>query len=293
MIPFAQITEGLARVSRVFSVVMWHDYVDESYNNITLCVGGWIARLDEWKPLEASWKRRLQYEQRLSFERGDAPISRYHATDCANLKNEFDAKHGWDIPRQISLSKRLCEIIGANPVWGVVFGGSLRGIAKHFPNQSREEVKEGLYRLAFSMHLVQVGQVMHDFFRKDRVTVYYERSRQLGPIANAAFNDFMEDKTCKSLSKYFVSATPVGWEDCIPLQPADFLAYEGMKRVNGSLNGNDAIRNSLQGLIGRDVPFQIAHFTDDNFQDMMRMIENQQQGRKVRSGVRSKPRIVS
>ena len=36
------------------------------------------------------------------------PISRYHATDCANLKKEFDKKNGWDIKKQINLTKRLC-----------------------------------------------------------------------------------------------------------------------------------------------------------------------------------------
>ena len=57
----------------------------------------------------------------------------------------------------------------------------------------------------------------------------------------------------------------MGWEDCIPLQAADFIAYEGMKWADKSLAGSDVVRKSLRAM---KVPLTIAHFTDDNFQEL-------------------------
>ncbi len=89
------------------------DYVDESYNNRTFCIGGWMASDHRWSKIETSWRERIDYENRISAKKGFPPISRYHATDCANLKNDFAEDRGWDIPaRQIRLSRRICEIMG-------------------------------------------------------------------------------------------------------------------------------------------------------------------------------------
>jgi hypothetical protein len=100
-------------------------YLDESYNKRTFCVGGWILNEKQWPALETPWRQRIELERRNSIKKGFPPISRYHATDCANLKNEFDESKGWDVDRQVRLSKKLLEIISKRPLHGVVIGGQL------------------------------------------------------------------------------------------------------------------------------------------------------------------------
>jgi len=41
---------------------------------------------------------------------------------------------------------------------------------------------------------------MDQKFPRDRVTVYYDRSRQFGSIAREAFDSFMKDESAKSVS---------------------------------------------------------------------------------------------
>ena len=248
----------------------WRDYIDESYNSRTFCVGGWLASNDGWSNIESAWLERIKYENRISAKKGMSPISRYHAADCANLKKEFSTQRGWNIPRQIRLTKRLCQILGDNVLWGVVFGGAMADIKKHFADGD----KVGLYRASFAMHLIQIGRIMEEHFPNDRVTVYYERSEEFGSVAADSFDRFMRDSApgTQKLSKHFITAAPMGWEDCIPLQAADFIAYEGMKWADKSLAGSDVVRKSLRAM---KVPLTIAHFTDDNFQELSRLCDPQ------------------
>jgi hypothetical protein len=55
---------------------------------------------------------------------------------------------------------------------------------------------------------------------------------------------------------------PLRWQDCLLLQPADLLAFEGMKRIDGHLRGNSAIRKSFAALLGKKVDIGVAVFTD-------------------------------
>lgn len=261
MTSLAQLVGRLARPSRMFCVMTLSDYIDESYNSRTFCVGGLLAPVSMWSSIEASWKQRLEYENRLSAKKGFPPISRYHATDCANLKREFSDKNGWNIGRQIRLSKRLCQILAENGPYAIVYGASLTAIQKYLP-PNENPAEEFLYHISTIMHLMLVGQIMKEQFPRDRVTVYYDRSKQFGRIAREVFDSFMKDPTVKDIFGCFATMAPMGWEDCIALQPADFIAYEGMKRVDGSLGGNDNIRKSLRALLGDKMPLRIEHFTE-------------------------------
>jgi hypothetical protein len=268
-------------------LMTWSDYIDESYNLQTFCVGGLLAPPKMWDRIEASWSQRIAYENRRSAKKGFPPISRYHATDCANLKKEFSENRGWDVRRQILFTKRLCEIIGSNGPCAIVHGGPIAEVQEHVcPG---EDAKGFLYYVSTYLHLMQVGNVMAERFPKERVSVFYDRSRQFGAIAMEAFNSFMNDPTAKSVSKYFVTMAPMGWEDCVALQPADLIAYEGMKRVNGSLQGKDEIRKSLRALVGNDqMPVWIEHFTSEAVIDLSTILKNKRDGKPLHEGVKTK-----
>jgi hypothetical protein len=54
----------------------------------------------------------------------------------------------------------------------------------------------------------------------------------------AGFKNYLEKRPeSKSI---FASIAPMGWEDCIPLQPADFVAYEAMKETHRHRPGQKA-----------------------------------------------------
>ena len=62
---------------------------------------------------------------------------------------------------------------------------------------------------------------------------------------------------------------PRGWEDTMPLQPADFIAYEGMKWIDGSTQGRGRVRRSLRALAKTNIPWELGYFTDAVFRELL------------------------
>jgi hypothetical protein len=247
---------------------MLEAHLDESYNNRTFCVGGWLAPVSTLRSIEKSWKMRIDFERRMSIKKRFPPISRYHASDCANLKGEFDRSKGWDTDRQIRFSKKLLEIIGKNKPIGIVMGGSVDDYLHHFTGDAANKCRNGLYFFSICVVMDQIAQAMKMYYPDEKVAIYYDRGKFSG-MADRAFRSMVDDPRNSDISKYFVTMAPMGWEDCTLLQPADLLAYEGLKRIDGSLNDNDAIRKSLQALIGSEVDLCIGHFTRKSFEKLI------------------------
>jgi hypothetical protein len=256
--------------SRVLFLMDWHDYIDESYNSSTFCVGGFMATKTTWTSIERAWSERIGYENRRSAKKGHPPISRYHATDCANLKREFGEDRGWNIPRQIALSKRLCEIISKNGPTGIVIGGRVADV-RNYLRVPKENARKALYELTFTMHLLTVAEVMRSHYPNDRVTVYWDRSKDFSPIARECFDRLMSDSGVSHLSRFFVTGSPLGWEDCVALQPADLMAFEGFKRISSGTTGRNDLRRSLRAMLGKQTEIVIGAYSEENFAELSRL----------------------
>lgn len=51
----------------------------------------------------------------------------------------------------------------------------------------------------------------------------------------------------------------------MPLQAADLIAYEGLKRLDGNLRGDDRERRSLQKLLRQGIGLLMGRFSEDTF----------------------------
>jgi hypothetical protein len=102
-----------------------------------------------------------------------------------------------------------------------------------------------------------------------------------------AFAAFQKEKSNTREYDALSSMEARGWEECIALQAADFIAYQGMQRVDGSLKGKREIKKSLQALIGKRAPINIGYYTKQNFLDLRQMKLNQEAGRPLGEGVHS------
>jgi hypothetical protein len=261
----------------------WRAYLDESYDSKTFCVGGFLARVAEWEKIERAWAKVIAGEGIRSQRKGFAPISAYHATDCANLKNEFSVANGWDINRQIRITKRLISVIGSHRLAGFVIGGSIADVQNHL-EPGKDVPKDFLYSICFKTCLIQIAGWLSATAIDPQVSVFYERS-DFDKLAREAFEMMRTDTN--RVYQSIISAEPKGWEDCIPLQSADLMAYEGFKAVGSSLKGKSNVRKSLEAIVGSQNEIVIAHFQEQNFADIMRMIENGKEGRPLAEGIAS------
>lgn len=241
------------KFSRIYCVLK--AYFDESYDPSTMCVGGWLCLEDAWKPIETNWLARIEHERRISIKRNCKPISRYHATDCGNLKKEFSGKHGWTIDRQIRLTKKLIAIIGEakpQPV-GIVIGMSLKELAVVRPDFTDKELKWWAYRFCMAECLDQIGQAVYEWFTHDTVSVIHEASMDLNSAALKAYDDMKSSR--RSYVHQFAAFTPGDWQHFPALQSADLIAYEGFKFTAARKRGESGnhLRKSLENVIGHGV----------------------------------------
>jgi len=265
---------------------VWRAYIDESYNAHVFCVGGFLAPEERWVAIEDQWGSRIHYENEKSALGGFPPITRYHATDCAGLKSEFSTTNGWDIARQIKLTKRLCEILDdARPI-GLVVGGRIADMKKYLGNLP-DCPKESLYDLCFRMSLLFIVATMRDNFKDAVAEVTIDQSKKFGQVARNGFAVMKADEDVPYLKDCFTELHVRDSKTCLRLQAADFMAYEAMRQLEVLRQGKDTVRKSMGAIIGTDIPLQIAQFNDQNFADFTRMVENKKAGRPTGEGIAS------
>ena len=73
-----------------------------------------------------------------------------------------------------------------------------------------------------------------------RVALIHDRCAYNG-VLQEAFDSYKNDKT-STYKGLFSTLAPMGWEDCVPLQPADLIAYENYKEVLRHVSENEKDR---------------------------------------------------
>jgi hypothetical protein len=170
---------------------------------------------------------------------------------------------------------------------GMAVGGRIADVRQHFDLHANTE-NESLYDLCYRMILVIVDGVVRENFPDAIVNVTYDQSKTFGSIAKKGFESLRNEQRQRRIDGPFKTLIHADSRDCTPLQCADFLAYEALKRLDGVRRGNETIRKSLQAIMGNRVTLRIEQFTSQNFVGMHRMIENKESGKPVGEGVSSK-----
>ena len=185
------------------------------------------------------------------------------------------------------MTKRLCEIIGESGLIGIAVGGRLADVRAHFDPTVNTEF-ETLYDLCFRMILGIADSVVRESFPTATVDVTFDQSKAFSGLAREGFETLLKEHRQGGFRGPFKAPVGADSRACIPLQCADFLAYEALKRLDGVRRGNETIRKSLQAVMGDRITLRIEQFTGQNFIDMHRMVENKINGRAVGEGVSSK-----
>jgi hypothetical protein len=253
------------KISQVYCVLK--AYIDESYDNFTMCVGGWLCDERAWNRIENKWTARIEHERRMSIRRGEEPILRYHATDCANLKRQYAT---WTIDRQIRFTKRLIGILGSEsrprPV-GIAAGLSMRELRAVRPDLSAIEIKRKAYFLCMCECLLHIGAIMDGLFPTERVMIIHDRSLDFDHQALSAFNDMLASRKFRR-AHYFVSIAAGSSKDFLALQPADLIAYEGFKLTAARKRGSEELRKSLQKVLGHGIIISAGFFEDHGLKEL-------------------------
>jgi hypothetical protein len=213
---------------KLFAVLVGH--IDDSGSAKThlLTLSCVVGHGGMWWWIEQAWLQVLQKKNAELKIQGRKQLSRYHAADCSNLKKEFA---DWTIPEQIAFTEQLIDrVFRRHPMWITSYTLDLRDLVAHFP-----EAKENPYGLAHVLLLHHIMKFIADTvladkrYIEDRILLIHDRS-DYDAVLLDAFNQMKKDEKLVNHER-FTAIVPMGWEDCVPLQPADLLAYGNFRTV--------------------------------------------------------------
>lgn len=249
---------GGGRPVRVFPLrvngilVLFHGYIDESYDpeyetvftlSCLLSTGKiWMNLSRAWKLMLDSWNRRLK-------KQGRPQISRYHAADCSNLKREFK---GWSLDEQKELFADILKIFKRHQVDTVALSVNLQDMDIYFP-EARKYAQPDLRTFLYGMTTrFLIGRIADRFCKRypnPKIALVHDRN-EYDSVMLDAFNQQIADPAFEHRD-CFTTFAPAGWENCIPLQPTDLVAYENFKDALRKINPRER-RISLKMLVDLD-----------------------------------------
>jgi hypothetical protein len=207
----------------VFGVI--RAYIDESHEgakvpgfftlSCSLATGG------DWEFIEAAWRWVLQKKNEELIAAGRKPIRRYHAVDCFNREEEFK---GWSRDERDVFVKQLFKILESFPTSHISLTVSAQDIQEVWPEKTDNPLHFAYYIL-LRLIMLAIGKEQGELLMFGKVSMIYERCGEFGESLLKAFNHMKDDSEFE-YRHVFTTIAPMGWEDCIQLQPADMVAYE-------------------------------------------------------------------
>jgi hypothetical protein len=245
-------------------------YADESFNDRCFCFGGWLAEEKVWTGIGVLWQQRIAYERRKH-----GTLHRYHATDCNGGYREYK---DWSKPQRDQHTKKLLSIITRNKknIRAICFGLDKKALDHHFPQPNGD--LSGAYLIAVR----RVMKLIYTYVAKDRghkVTIIHSDAPGYNGVIREAFDQLVNNPSFSHYRNLFTTITPLKWEDCIQLQPADMMAFEGFKVIDSDLHSTQPkIRRSLEALLGRGVIVDVRYFNEASIAEIARRHKAQLSG---------------
>jgi hypothetical protein len=224
-----------------------------------------------WWKMESSWKKRLRAKNTFLKSKGRTPLSRYHAADCSSLVNEFD---GWSKEEQIEFTKQLLNVVEHRFLNVISYSLPLDTFVAVFPEHKDDLCACYALLLKFMMlefvDQVESAKKKLGHVKPVKVVLFYDRCA-CGTQLLEAFNSLMNDEGFRG-RHIFSTIAPMSWDDCIPLQLADLLAYENFKDTERHLTGRKR-RKTLELLLAGGLGGRSKRMNEDNVRELRRLLE--------------------
>ena len=208
-------------------------YIDESYSGgnepETFGLNCVYADYAAWFWIETGWIKVIKAKNKQLLAAGRAPIKRYHSKEISNYENEF---RDWNNDERMEFtSNLLAHGIDGNFVQSVGFTANLKEVAADWPRVKSEGVRQfGCHAMLRLIMLKLESKIPEQFGAGAHIMLIHERCGKFDSVLLDAFNHYLTARP--NAQSLFTSIKPMGWEECVPLQPADFLAYEAMKETH-------------------------------------------------------------
>jgi hypothetical protein len=227
-------------------------YADESESGRSFTLSGWLASARTgWIDICAEWTRMVA--------EAPHPISEFHMTDIAQARGDFSNQKGWTQPERDALVKRATDILTDKKLSG---GLTAFGCSIVRPN-SKEWIEASSYDLYKICYQVLFAQILATFSAFRAFNFVFDQKEKVRKHVEAHFwaaKDYIDQIPGLEGMLRGVAYEPS--KDLVPLQAADFLAYERCKRNSDRAAGIQRKRKSYERLLERPHHFKII---DDRY----------------------------
>jgi hypothetical protein len=231
---------------RLFVVVSdcW-GYIDESKDSEWFTLSSLLTNGETWTWVELAWDKCLEEKNTELKAAGRRELSRYHASDCSSLVGEF---LGWNKSEQIEFTGKLLSVFRRHVLNIVAYSLNLKELVEEIPD-TKADPQGFAYTLLLKYLMLEIGQRVSEYKSQPVVTLIHDRCDWNTALLES-FDFMMGDPTFK-YKKYFSTLTSQCWQHCVPLQPADLIAYENFKEAQRAAVGRKR-RKSLELILDLD-----------------------------------------
>lgn len=249
-------------------------YMDESEDGDWFTLAAIFATGMSWTWLTVDWDRCIKKWSKRMVSRGLKPLRRYHGTDCAGRNEDFD---GWTETDRDDFLQELRTIVeNTEGLHTVSLSLQTKELAEVFALTKPKTIKRASYQVLLQYVMLQLGQDLHSHrspgHANVQVALFHDHTKWYDAAINSAFYELKDDPSFR-YRQYFTSISPMDWQSCIPLQPADMFAFETRKQALRTIDGGE-LGGEIKKLL--DLPSTGGsgrYFRKDNLEELKALLD--------------------
>jgi len=204
-------------------------YIDESYSSRVFVLAGYIAPDSRWHRFKERWASLLSAEGHFTRENGIEVVLPFHMTDFESRQKAYAQ---WDEAKRVRIIKGLIDIINETFEYAFTVALPLEILKRECPSVLMDRPKQQLLTKYMLCLNELYGYAAH-------VTPWIPKLSVVSGVVSEVDSTVRRD-----LADILRGVEAVRFEDksvYTPLQAADILAYEEMKRFDNHVLGNGKI----------------------------------------------------
>lgn len=260
---------------------VFRGYIDDSGDQRQLfCLSCLLAKAGNWQWIIKDWNQCIAEKNKSLAEQDRTQILRYHSVDINNFAEEYN---DWSSDERKEFSTKLLNILKKASNCATSYSRSieLKTLVRIIP-ETASNPKRFANAILLKLLMLDIGKSLANANKGNisliKVALIHDRCAYNGALAQA-FEQFRTNKTFKHRSM-FATLAPMGWEDCVPLQPADLIAYENFKEALRQKSENEKDRNRarripLKELLSSDSLGGISkHIGEEGIRGLRKYLDN-------------------
>jgi hypothetical protein len=284
MIPVAQLWPR-HRIGQDEVAAVLVGYIDESYDGSAVpkvfTLSCLVSDTSMWIHFEWAWLKVLEEKNKELRSQGRKESTRFHAQDINNFAEEYK---DWNGAERLAFCEQLTDVFKRHPVHIHAWEMPLDVLVEEIPETKPNPIGFA-YCVLLGDVMKQIGEKTLTLYKQDVIQIHHDHCKYDTSLLEW-FNLLLNDDKF-AFRHRFVSITPQRWDVCVPLQPADLVAYEnfkeGMRHVKGSKESKRGrMRLSLEALINLDsISGRAVALTRDGIRELKKTLDNDPQTRQA------------